>query len=158
MTRIPARVRPLTIWDAAFAWRVAAEPSVRAVSFDHEPPTIRKHVGWMWRNLSGNHGCDEGVVILCGGARCGIGTLRKRGREWWIGVAVLPLWRGQGIATDAIIRMTSACIRRTGKPVYAAIQFGNIASVNLFHRCGYEDDDMIEDDEGGHWVLRHPTP
>ena len=139
--------------DAAFAWRVAAEPSVRAMSFDPRPPTPWRHFAWMWRNLRTRH--DRAWVVAdMDGWRVGIATLRRREARWLIGVAILPEARGRGYGTMAVRAATYHA--PVGHAVFAEIKSGNIDSLRLFHSAGYGQDCPIK--QGMAWLLTHPAP
>lgn len=138
--------------DAAFAWRIASEPSVRAMSFDPRPPTLWRHFAWMWRNLRTRH--DRAWVVEdTGGWRVGVATLRRRRFAWYIGVAILPEARGRGYATAAV-RAATYCAP-VGHAVFAEIKADNHASLRLFHGAGYGQDWRTKE---GHWLLTHPAP
>jgi len=147
-------IRPLRWRDAAYCWRVAAEPTVRAMSFDPSPPTLRKHLRWMWRNLYGKDDRAWVVVVDPDGfyMRAGVTTLRRREFCWYIGMAIEPWARGKGVGTAAV-RLTTVEAPKN-HAVFAAIKQGNIDSLRLFHSAGYGNDIQRRD---GSWLLYHPA-
>ena len=148
-------LRPLGWRDVVFAWRVAAEPSVRAMSFDPKKPTPLKHLRWMARQLEPGTGASAGVVMDAK-ERCGVVTVKQSQGRTWVGVAILPPFRGRGL-TSMAIRMLTQITHEQARPltvrVYAAIKKENAASLALFHKAGYGHDTM----EDGHWTLCHPA-
>ena len=128
--------RPLTIWDAAFCWRLAADPEVRALSHDPKPPTLWGHLKWMRRwTLSFSR---DAWLIRTGWQS--LGLVRAEGLPGGgsvISIAVLREARGRGVGTEALRRLTPRFQRTFNGPVYAVIKAANVRSYDAFMRAGY---------------------
>ena len=128
------RLRLLRWRDWRFARALAADPTVRAQSFDPLPPSAWRHLRWMWRQILGRSGVAWVITVPTLGTDVGIATLRIKDGLWHAGVALRPASRGKGWGTEAIRLLTAAA---GSHPVFADIKVSNVASVRAFVRAGY---------------------
>lgn len=147
--------RPLSIWDAAFCWRLANEPSVRESAVDRTPPTWWGHCKWMlsWLFKSDR---QAWVVLAIGGLRrCGFRVykpacmgLARVTKDGTVSIEVLPSWRGLGVGILGVRVATRFAEAHGWAPTRAHIRGTNKASIGLFAKAGYE---MASAD--GEWVM-----
>lgn len=131
--------RPLTIWDAAFCWRLTCEPDVRAASHRTEQPTLRGHLRWMLRWLL--HANHRAWLLRSDYRACGISHVERiqdgRRVRAVIGIAVLPRCRHGGVG-ECGVRIATRWAEDHGWGVPTAfVKVDNMASLHLFSRAGY---------------------
>ena len=105
------RLRLLRWRDWRFARALAADPTVRAQSFDPLPPSAWRHLRWMWRQILGRSGFAWVITVPTLGTDVGIATLRIKDGLWHAGVALRPASRGKGWGTEAIRLLTAAAAK-----------------------------------------------
>lgn len=64
------------------------------------------------------------------------GACRDSAKLWQVGMDVLPAYRGRGLATYLIARLTQETLRRGFIPYYSTAS-SNLASRRVAHRAGY---------------------
>ena len=141
--------RPLSIWDAAFCWRLANDPDVRASAVDRRPPTWVGHCKWMlawlfkrdrqaWVIRSGRPVFDWWVngneTVYWEYRTAG---LARVGRDGTVSIEVLPSHRGQGVGIRGVRIATEYAERHGWDTPTAHIRDENGASIGLFAKAGY---------------------
>lgn len=157
-------IRPLRPWDSAFCWRLANEPSVRAASHNSTPPSLFGHLRWMARWLFGRDRQAWVVVSLAAcclyhNARCALVRVEQRGAfRAVLSIAVLPEFRGQGIAQTAIRHASEYAIDNGWGTPTAYIRRGNTASQLAFRGAGFTMLDALTDSGAELVVMEYREP
>ena len=169
--------RPLTLGDWGFCRRLAADPGVRAVSFNQKPPTFWGHAKWMWKWATTSNGgvaiIIERRTVIVGRYLVGfdaptgpwgpVGLFRAAwlpGNRLEASIALLPEARGLGVGTESLALLSRWVAEGFGWPLYARIKADNAASLGAFYRAGYvtpsaaEWDELAEAELGQVYVLR----
>lgn len=142
--------RPLSIWDAAFCWRLANDDSVRLASRDPDKPTLFGHLlwvaSWLFKRdrqawIIGDWECyaihDDGW----GGEPClrwvsmGLARIQADGT---VSIATAPEHRGKGVALFGVNVATRFGIGQGWVTPTAHIRTTNKASIGLFAKAGYQ--------------------
>lgn len=151
--------RPLSIWDAAFCWRLANEPSVRESAVDRTPPSWWGHCRWMlaWLFKSDRQAWviqdewgawfESAYNICYKTVRTQVGLARVT-TAGVVSIEVLPRRRGCGVGLLGVRVATEYAEAHGWSPARAHIRGTNKASIGLFAKAGYE---MASAD--GEWVM-----
>lgn len=142
--------RPLSIWDAAFCWRLAHDPDVRASAIDRTPPTVLRHLRWMtswlfrrdrqawviWWDFEATHGVGaDRVLDLVPFLRTGLARVDRAGT---VSIEVLPAFRGLGVGLFGVRIATEFAGAHGWATPVAHIRADNGPSIGLFAKAGYE--------------------
>jgi len=153
-------VRTMTWEDFFWVWSLARDPVTREGSLDRHVPGFFDHFRWFRRWVSkgrssevsstGAHSLRDNrrramVLVMAFPGEGGlnmvnvglyrIGPSMEGGCE--CGVAIVPEWRGHGLATEALEMMLPWSYSNGGRPVWARIRLDNIASRKSFERAGF---------------------
>lgn len=140
--------RPLSIWDAAFCWRLAHDPDVRASAIDRTPPTVLGHLRWMaiwlfkrdrqawviWWDFEATYGVGE-VLDLIPFLKTGLARVDRAGT---VSIEVLPDFRGLGVGLFGVRIATDFAEAHGWATPTAYIRADNGPSIGLFAKAGYE--------------------
>lgn len=136
-------IHPLRPWDVGFCWRLAHERSVRLASVDRRNPRVGDHLRWMYHWLTDEHRqawvvrIEDGEGPFRGWEPAALVRAMPVGGQAVLSVAVVPIYRGRGIAQHAIHYVTEwVREQRWGVPT-AYIREGNEPSLRAFRACGY---------------------
>jgi GNAT superfamily N-acetyltransferase len=150
-------IRPLRLWDFAFCWRLANDPSAWKHYANPQPPTWWGHLRWMAAWLckqdrmawivESRDVCSYGAA--CRPVSAGLVRVERRGTRSMMSVAVLPEHRRQGIAQRAITIASRWAIGHGWGTPTAYIHAPNTSSILAFRAAGFE---MVGDLCGDGWV------
>ena len=136
--------QPLGLRHWRFARRLAADPSVREVSWDRRPPTTLGHARWMWRWTRGAGPDRVAWVVRAAGFRAPVGMVRIERRPppfqfvGEISVALIAAARGRGYGAWAIREATERALASGSfSGLEATMRPGNPASQRAFRAAGY---------------------
>ncbi len=130
-------LRPVTVGDCSFLWRLTNDPTVRATSYTHDPVPYERHVQWLAGKLASP---DTRMWILEVDQEpvAQIKYDRKEPGMAEVGFSVVADLRGYGLGTR-LLELTAdlACqelhVRRLRGRLYA----NNFASARAFAKAGY---------------------
>lgn len=139
--------RPLRWYDCAFVYRLASEPSARAMFLDPTPPTLLGHLRHFWRDLhEWRH--REWVAVL-DGRRVGHVFADLHGADVEVSVNLRPRARGKRLGSR-LIAFGSERVRAGWwvpfpwgeiecqcHAIEARIKPENVASMRAFAAAGY---------------------
>jgi len=113
--------------DWRLCWRLANDPTERAMARDLRRPTVWRHTRWMWKQ------CHENMAWVING---NMGVIRAvwLGAEYEIHISLLPEYRGRGIGTAALRGIARSFVWST---VVAYVKPTNTASLRAFQKAGF---------------------
>lgn len=131
------KLKPATLSDCYFWWKVRNEKTVREVSFDPKPIPYSIHKKWFEEKLKDKN--SRLFVILFENQKRGQLRLDKQNSEVEISLALTPVARGKGTGTIAIKLGTKKAISELGaKKVLAYTKPENLASIKAFEKVGFK--------------------
>lgn len=133
-------VRPATEADSALllAWR--NDPETRARSRTTDPVAPGDHQAWLDRSL---HNPDRRLLIA-EQQHEPVGTVRfdRDGRHWEVSITVAPEARGRRLAVP--ILLAAERVLEPHATVRACVHRDNAASLSLFRRAGYQEEEATD--------------
>lgn len=141
-------VRRATMDDAldVLVWR--NDPQTISMSKTIGPTDRVAHLTWFERTLE-----DPNKLLYMAvdqGPKVGMIRFDRSGDDWTVSINVAPHQRNKGYGSQ-ILNAGADALRKTVGPsrLVAEIKEGNLASLNLFQKCGF----VVEERREGYWLL-----
>jgi UDP-2,4-diacetamido-2,4,6-trideoxy-beta-L-altropyranose hydrolase len=145
------RIRPAGPGDEDLLLRWANDPAVRAQAFHPAPITPEQHHRWFAARLAAGSDCRLWIAEAANGLPAGQVRLERDGEAWEISYSLAADFRGMKLAH----RLLAATLPDDAgaKHLVARVKPGNMASVKVFERLGFEGE-TVTDARGRHWLFR----
>ena len=145
--------RPETEADSAFLY--ALFETVRGPDFAALPidpaPLLRMQFLAMTRGYRASFPQARFDIVTLNGDPAGQSIVdRTASRFHIVYIALMPEWRNRGLATALLSPILNEA-RHLGRPVEATAAIGNIPSLRLWHRLGFEERSRNETDIAVAW-------
>lgn len=132
-------IRPATLADSEFLWRLAMEPSVRENSTRSDAFTLEEHERW-YREKLANPLCAMWVMEVEREPVAQVRYGKCVGAPWEaeIAISVMAPHRGYGLAARLLRETEWQAVQRLGVTrLVALVIVGNQSSAHLFEKSGY---------------------
>ena len=130
-------LRPVTVGDCSFLWRLTNDPTVRATSYTHDPVPYERHVQWLAGKLA-SPDTRMWILEIDQEPVAQIKYDRKETGMAEVGFSVVAGRRGYGLGTR-LLELTAdlACQELHVRRLRGRLFANNIASARAFAKAGY---------------------
>lgn len=128
-------IRPAETRDMEQIFSLSNDPVVRRNSIHPEPIAWDRHVEWFSRALSDPDTMFY-VAEMADGAFVGQVRFHRENHEWVVSISVSKPFRGRGAGAEILL----GAMRKSRIHEFVAfVKKGNVASQNMFAKCGYKE-------------------
>jgi len=136
-------LHPLRFRHAVLCWQLAHDPAVRAVSYSRSPPTLWRHLRWMWRWAGPNAEYRGWVIKENTWPHGDLGIVRigpdryLPGHDQEVHVALFKWARGVRYGRQALDRVRAQHVAQHSYSLNAYIKQDNERAQRAFTAAGY---------------------
>lgn len=127
--------RKAGIEDLENTYDWATDPSVRQNSFNSEEIKFENHKKWFEEKIRSE--ASLFLIFEVDMEKIGLVRFDKNSDHFIIGITVAPNQRGNGYASQMLIKALGEFSNWTRSPVFAYIKQENIASIRAFQKAGF---------------------
>ena len=129
-------LRKATFSDIEFLWYLRNQQNVYRYSKKNRPVKWKEHVGWIIPIILGS---ELKEIFIIEKLKLPIGQIRVDYQTLDIGISILKIFRGKGLANNALgLVIKRIKKQKKAKKLIAEIHKENLSSMALFKKLGFE--------------------
>ncbi|CAM4139489.1 UDP-2,4-diacetamido-2,4,6-trideoxy-beta-L-altropyranose hydrolase [Zobellia nedashkovskayae] len=121
--------------DLELTYEWSNDELVRKNSFNSEQISLDDHSNWFMKKIIDNDNLF--LIVQVNEVPAGVVRYELKGENAVVGVSIQNEFRGQGLATEFLIKSAELYFSKYDKPIFAFIKKRNGASIKAFEKAGY---------------------